>query len=31
MAHSHVEDGGDGLHIWTTVTNILNKQLRTAD
>jgi len=26
MAHPRVTDGGDGLQIWKTVANILNKQ-----
>jgi len=27
MAHSQITDGGDGLHIWRVVVNILNKHL----
>jgi hypothetical protein len=31
MAHSQVEDVGDGLQIWRVAANILNKQSRTAE
>jgi hypothetical protein len=31
MVHPQVADGGDGLQIWRTATNILNKQSRTTD
>jgi hypothetical protein len=31
VAHLRVAGGGNGLQIWSVATNILNKQLRTAD
>jgi hypothetical protein len=31
MARPQVADGGDGLQIWRTAKNILNKQSRTTD
>jgi hypothetical protein len=31
MAHPQVADKGDALQIWRVATNILNKQLWTAD
>jgi hypothetical protein len=31
MAHPQVADGKDGLQIWRTAANILNKQCRTAN
>jgi hypothetical protein len=31
MARPRVEDGGDGLQIWSVAVNVLNEQLRTAD
>jgi hypothetical protein len=31
MARPQVADGGDGLQLWRVATDILNKQLQTAE
>jgi hypothetical protein len=31
MARPRVEEGGDGLHVWSVAANILNKQSRTTN